>query len=310
MKIGLIDVDGHNFPNLALMKISAYHKAQGDEVEWWWGWSHYDIVYKSKVFSDAYSEDVPDPLNADIVIKGGTGYAISLVDGKEVYNKENDKPLAPEIESMSPDYSIYPQYRFALSQTTRGCPRNCPFCHVTAKEGKRSVKTSDVYPYFKGQKEIKVLDPNITASKDCLDLLEQYAKTRAWCDFTQGVDARLLTRDKIEAFNDCKIKRIHFAWDDIKQSDKVLSGLEMYKKYGSIKDPRRTVVYVLTNFDTSHEQDLYRVNELRKMGFDPDVRIYNKQSAPRETRLLQRWVNNKIIFKSCPNFEDYDPKKG
>ena len=82
MRIGLIDVDGHNFPNLALMRISAWHKAQGDEVEWWWtDLIHYDIVYMSKVFSDAYSKDVPEPMNADRVIKGGTGYAISLPGG-------------------------------------------------------------------------------------------------------------------------------------------------------------------------------------------------------------------------------------
>ena len=82
MRVGLIDVDGHNFPNLALMRISAWHKAQGDQVEWWLGdLFHYDVVYKSKVFSDAYSKDTPDPLNCDKVIKGGTGYNISLRGG-------------------------------------------------------------------------------------------------------------------------------------------------------------------------------------------------------------------------------------
>ena len=90
-KIGLIDVDGHNFPNLALMRISAYHKSKGDTVEWWWSdFVHYDVVYMSKVFSDAYSPDVPEPLNADKVIKGGTGYQIHLVNGKEEYDKETD----------------------------------------------------------------------------------------------------------------------------------------------------------------------------------------------------------------------------
>ena len=127
--IGLIDVDGHNFPNLALMRISAYHKSQGDEVEWWWSdLFHYDIVYMSKIFSDAYSPDVPEPMNADKVIKGGTGYAISLVDGKEVFDKEKHKTLPEEVEKMFPDYSIYPQFPFAVSMTSRGCPRGCAFC--------------------------------------------------------------------------------------------------------------------------------------------------------------------------------------
>ena len=95
MKIGLIDVDGHHFPNLALMRISAWHKAQGDEVEWWWSdLIHYDIVYMSKIFSDAYSPDVPEPMNADKVIKGGTGYCISLgPDGKEHFD-QSKKPLS------------------------------------------------------------------------------------------------------------------------------------------------------------------------------------------------------------------------
>ena len=84
MRIGLIDVDGHNFPNLALMRISAWHKALGDEVEWWWSdFIHYDIVYMSKVFSNAYTPDVPEPINADKVIKGGTGYAISVRGGSK-----------------------------------------------------------------------------------------------------------------------------------------------------------------------------------------------------------------------------------
>ena len=86
MRIGLIDVDGHNFPNLALMRISQYHKQLGDVVEWWWSdLIHYDIVYMSKVFSDTYTKDAPEPLNADKVIRAGTGYAIKKINGKEVF---------------------------------------------------------------------------------------------------------------------------------------------------------------------------------------------------------------------------------
>lgn len=151
MRVGLIDVDGHNFPNLALMRISTYHKSRGDTVEWWWSdFEHYDIVYMSKVFSDAYSPDVPEPMNADRVIKGGTGYCISLgKDGKEHFDQSKNTELPPEIESCFPDYSIYPQYDFAVSMTSRGCPRQCAFCHVAAKEGCRSVKVADVDKFWK-----------------------------------------------------------------------------------------------------------------------------------------------------------------
>lgn len=146
-------MDGHNFPNLALMRISSYHKARGDEVEWWWSdFIHYDIVYMSKIFSDAYSQDIPEPLNADKVVKGGTGYAIKMVDGKEFFDKEKDFDLPEEIEKMFPDYSIYPQFDFAVSMTSRGCPRGCAFCHVAAKEGRCAVKVADVKDFWNGQK--------------------------------------------------------------------------------------------------------------------------------------------------------------
>lgn len=111
MKIGLIDVDGHHFPNLCLMKLSAYHKAQGDDVEWYSPETQlYDLVYMSKVFSDVYTPQPPEPTNAIRVVKGGTGYAIWLEDGKEVYHKEKDPPLAAEIETCYPDYSLYPEH--------------------------------------------------------------------------------------------------------------------------------------------------------------------------------------------------------
>ena len=151
MRIGLIDVDGHNFPNLTLMRISAYHKARGDTVEWWWSdFFHYDIVYMSKIFSDAYSKDIPEPINADKVIKGGTGYVIHLENGVEVFDKANHHDLPPEMERMFPDYSLYPQYTFAVSMTSRGCPRGCKPCHVAAKEGRKTIKVADVSDFWCG----------------------------------------------------------------------------------------------------------------------------------------------------------------
>ena len=155
-----------------------------------------------------------------------------------------------------------------------------------------------------------MLDPNITACPECIELLEQYAKTGAWCDFTQGIDARLLTQQKIEAFNLCKIKMLHFAWDDMKQSAAVLRGLRLYNDIGAVHDERKRRVYVLTNYDTTQEENLYRIYTLRELGYDPYVMIYDKDHAPVEIRLLQRWVNNKIIFKSVDKFEDYDRRIG
>jgi hypothetical protein len=303
MKIGLIDVDGHNFPNLALMRISAYHKSRGDQVEWWWSdFIHYDIIYMSKIFSDAYTKDVPEPLNADKVIKGGTGYCISLVDGVEVFDKAKNEELPPEIEKMFPDYSLYPQFDFAVSMTSRGCPRGCSFCHVAAKEGRCSVKVADVSDFWCGQKKIEVLDPNITACRDKRDLFRQYRETNAQIVFNQGLDIRLLNDDDIADINGMRIKDLHFAWDNPKDD---LEGKFRNFANGFRRKSNIGMVYCLTNFNSTMEENLYRIYTLRDMGYDPYVMVYDKPNAPKEIRDLQRWCNSKFIFNSCKDFNDY-----
>lgn len=319
-EIGLIDVDGHHFPNLALMRISAYHKAIGDNVEWWWGdLKHYDIVYMSKVFSSIYSADVPEPMNADLVIKGGTGYQIHTEEGKEVYDKATDNKLPDDIERMFPDYSIYPQFDFAVAMTSRGCPRGCSFCHVAAKEGRCAVKVADVSDFWNWQKyqqkEIKVLDPNITACKEKRDLFRQYRELtiptltrrimKPVIDFTQGLDIRLLNDEDIEDINAMRLKNLHFAWDnaeeDLAERFKYYAQRAAHKPHGDYGS-----VYCLTNYNSTMEQNLYRIYTLRDLGYSPYIMIYNKPSAEPELRKLQRWCNNKIIFKSVKRFEDYN----
>lgn len=165
------------------------------------------------------------------------------------------------------------------------------------------MKVANVSDFWNGQKEIKVLDPNITACPDKRDLMRQYRETGAWIDFTQGLDIRLLNGDDIEDLNHMKIKNIHFAWDNPK--DDLAGRFREFSNSFQIKDHRRKTVYVLTNFDSTMEQNLYRIYTLRDLGYSPYVMIYNKPSAPKEIRQLQRWCNSNIIFRKVRDFNDY-----
>lgn len=299
LKIGLIDVDGHNYPNLALMKLSAWHKRKGDSVEWWWGWGHYDLVYMSKVFDSTYSCDIQEPLNADQVIRGGTGY-----------NLKNQLP--DEVEHTCPDYSLYPELtkNTAYGFLTRGCPRGCHFCIVAEKEGRKSVKVANLKEWWKGQKNIVLMDPNLLACQYHMELLGQLESSGAWVDINQGLDCRLLNEENVRAINRLKLRQIHFAWDYMKEENQVILGLKLYRNLATRKpNGSFATVYVLTNYDTTMEENLYRIYTLRDMGYDPYVMIYDKPNAPDEIRHLQRWCNNRLIFKSVPEFEKYDPKR-
>lgn len=291
MKVGLIDVDRTSFPNLALMKISAYHKRRGDEVEWWNGLLRYDRVYKAKVFDDTYSKDIDWCINADEVIKGGTGY--------DLRNK-----LAEEIEHIRPDYSLYDIEDVAYGFLTRGCPRGCPFCIVKDKEGARSHQVADLKEFWNGEGKIILLDPNITASRECEKLFDDLINTKALIEFNQGIDARLITDKGIDQLNRMRLKMLHFAWDNYE--------FKTYEKLKKIRpslsyDSRSLRVYVLTNFGTTFEQDLERVIKLRELDYDPFVMIYDKPHAPQKVKQLQGWVNNKRIWRTIENFDEYRP---
>lgn len=319
MKIGLIDVDGHNFPNLPLMKLSAWHKQQGDAVEWYEPLFHsrgepFDRVYISKVFS--FTLDYPYYVNAREIRKGGSGYCIRIVDGEEVYDTEKDGLLPRGIETIYPDYEIYydriPKVKdSAYGFLTRGCPRGCRFCHVGCKEGKRSYKVADLDTFWRDQKNITLLDPNITACGEWKGLFRQLINSGAWIDFTQGLDIRLMTKEKTEMLKKMKIKRVHFAWDRYEDREEIVPKFKMFAKLTGW-DHRKMGVYVLCNFDTTIKEDLERVHMLRDMGYDPYIMLYNKSDIPpgHELRHLQRWVNNKIIFRTCNRFEKYKKEGG
>lgn len=291
MNIGLHDADGHSgFPNLALMKLSAWHKAQGDEVSWWSPEREYDKVYSSKVFT--FTKD--EPLLPVGTIRGGTGYG-----------KYEDLPA--EIDRMFPDYSLYPNCDYAIGFLTRGCVRKCPWCVVPKKEGWirpymtwREIKRPD-------SRDIKFMDNNVLACdfgrEQMIDMIGQNVRV----DFNQGLDARLVDDDVADILSRLKwIRFIRFSCDTDAMLDLVLQKIDLLKRHG-VK-PYRIFVYVLVQDIESAEK---RAIALRSAGVDVFAQPYRdfttNEQPPLELRRFARWVNLKQVFKTVERFADFEP---
>lgn len=313
MKVGLISADSHNFPNLCLMKLSSYHKKHGDHVEFWKEEEKYDRVYISKIFTESAT---PIVNNAKEVILGGSGIDL-------------DNKLPEEIEHETPDYSLYPQFDFALGMLTRGCMRvNHGFCITPKKDGCIPRKVADLKEFWTGQKKIILLDQNLLGCKDREELLDQLIASGAEVEFNGGLDVRFMSDRIIEKIKQIKVRDHHFAWDDPKEDLR-----PYFKKLveARIKSPDRIGVYVLVNYWSTIEEDLYRVYELRKLGFMPFVMIYDKQKFVdsrgkwlkgveehyteeelrhfKTVQHMQRWCGNRKLITAAPDFEEYEPYK-
>jgi len=310
VKVGLIDVDSHGFPNLPLMKISAFHKSQGDTVEFVSDGGTYDRVYISKVFTESREPNIN--FHCDEVRRGGSGY--------DLKNR-----LPDEIEHQCPDYSLYPQFDFALGFLTRGCPRcNHTFCITPEKDGAKSKKVADLSEFWTSQKKIVLLDQNILACKDRIDLLQQLVDSKAKVEFNGGIDVRLLDQKCLNLLNSMKIPNHYFAWDDPREDLRdVFTWLRPQLKQ---RDNDLTV-YVLVNYWSTIEEDLKRIYWLRDNGFSPYVMIYDKQKFVDQAgnwlpdvwqkydldelihfkicHQMQRWCNNRFVFNKVKRFEEY-----
>ena len=287
MKIGLIDVDGHNFPNIALMKISMYHKLSGDYVEWVNYFNHYDIVYKSKIFT--FSPDDYSYVDANKIIVGGTGYDSSI-------------KLPLYIEQCECDYSIYPRYKEAYGFLTRGCIRNCAWCIVPRKEG-LIHKNADIEEILQGRKVAILMDNNVLASDWGLDQIEKIIRLKVKIDFNQGLDARLIDDEKAQLLSKVKwYKPLRMACDTKSQMPYIEKATYLLRKHGT--SPSNYFVYVLVK---DIEDALERVEFLRKLKLDPFAQPYrnfeNNYIDP-EAKRFARWVNHKAIFKSV-EFKNY-----
>ena len=298
MKIGLIDVDGHNFPNLALMKISAWHKARGDSVEWYNPIVHgtgnmLDKIYMSKVFT--FTEDYQYPLFAREIEKGGTGY--------KLYNKN----LPDEMENTFPDYSIYPECDYAIGFLTRGCVRNCPWCIVPKKEG--TIRPAATWQQIKrpDSRKIVFMDNNVLACPHGIEQIRELGNQKIWIDFNQALDARLISPEIAELLSKCRwIRFIRMACD----TSEMLPVIERAIGYliaAGISKSRFWAYALVQDADEAHD----RIVQLRKMGVEPfaqPYRDFDGGEPTEEQKDLARWCNRKELFKSC-SWEEYKRRK-
>ena len=290
MLIGLHDNDHTGFPNLALMKLSAWYKKHGDTVEWWNPLQTYDRVYSSKVFTFSPENDY---LPAD-TIRGGTGYGLY-------------EELPTEIDTIFPDYSLYPGCNNAIGFLTRGCIRKCPWCIVPKKEG--SVQSYCTWQEIRrpDSRDIVFMDNNVLSCDHGIRQIEDMIGKNVRIDFNQGLDARLILPEIAEILSRLKwIRFIRMSCDTDAMLDVVLGAVDMLGKCG-VK-PYRIFVYLLVQDIPSAER---RALELREAGVDvfaqPDRDFENSIEPTQEQRNFARWVNHKAIFKTIERFADYKP---
>lgn len=320
MKIGIIDVDGYHkkkkfgatiYPNLALCKISAYHKAKGDSVEWYdpMFTGYCDIIYLSKIFS--FSPDYDAPLYADVVKKGGTGYDIK-------------SKLDKAVDDMQPDLSIYPNIPANTSYgfLTRGCPNKCRWCVVPRKEG-AIVPYWDIDRVANGNTNIVLMDNNILAAgKYAVEQLQKIIERGYKVDFNQALDARLVTDEYAKLLARVKWinNTIRFGCDTTKQIRECEAAIEKIRKYGfkgsfflytiligDFKENYERVRYWwLRNHKAREEKSGLNVYPYAQPYLNPDS---NEQKIPQWQKDLAAWVNKRMIFESV-DFKDYQPRKG
>lgn len=297
MNIGLIDVDGHNFPNFALMKISAYHKAINDNVQWYDVFGNYDITYKAKVFTFTPDYEICIS-NSQKVITGGTGYGI--YDG------------LPD-DKIQPDYELYRNVDWYDNKTaygflTRGCIRKCKHCIVPEKEG--ALKPyMDIEEIAQNKKQVILMDNNVLACDYGLEQIEKIVKLGLKVDFNQGLDARIIAKNKDIAKLLSKVKWLNYlrmACDSSGMKKHVKKATEMLRQYGC--KPAQYFVYVLLQ----DLQDSYeRINFCKELNLDAFAQPYRdftpNQIIPKWQTDMARYTNHKAIYKSI-DFKDYCPR--
>lgn len=283
MKVRLISLTPTGFPNLALMKISAYHKAQGDTVSL--DEPEPDLVYVSSPFSqykDAcdYSKMFPDAK----IEYGGYGFS--------------DRQLPYEIEHLLPDYSIF-NCDHSMGFTTRGCIRNCWFCQVPKKEGQIRINSPVQEFHHPDHDTVVLLDNNILYFNDWFMQNTDYIlKEDLKVEIESGIDMRLVNDANAERLKELKhAGRLHFAFDDLSYETEVRRGIEILEEAGF--KPRYLMCYILAwpgGFD-----DAWRRHEIiwKEYGIDPFIQVFNNSRKDPSIRRFARWCNKPQLRKSC-----------
>jgi len=278
MNIALINVDS-KIPNLALMKLSSFHKKRGDKV-FLIDISHidFDRIYASNVFV------------------GGSGYNL-------------EAKLPNEIEHIMPDYDLFKK-DFSIGFTSRGCIRNCKFCIVRQKEG--SIKEHSPLKEFVDNRfnRVIIMDSNFLASPNYKNKLIEIKNKKWKVCFNQGLDLRLINDENVKLISQVKYydlkfrkRRLYFAWDNVKDEKEILDGLNILLKY---IPKHHIMVYVLVGFDTNLNQDLHRLNKLIDLGVKPFVMIYNNKQD-KILRHLSRWINKR--YYELVTWDQYKDRK-
>lgn len=317
MKIGLIDVDCHAskkkwgatiYPNIALGKISRYHKNQGDMVEWAMPFEHYDVIYQSKIFN--FTPDTELWVSADKVIKGGSGYDIS-------------SKLPKEIDLLQPDYSIYPNVPndTAFGFLTRGCPNKCNWCIVPKKEGMVAPYMDVDEIAIQGRDKLVLMDNNILAAGDyAVEQLHKIINRGYRVDFNQAIDSRLVTDEFARLLASVKWidRRIRFGCDTRKQIDDCEKAISLIQSYG-YKGEFFLYTMLSHDIEESYNRIHYwwqRNQELRK-AHQPNIYAYAQpyrdplkpNTLPQWQKDMASWVNKKMCFQIV-DFKEFTPRKG
>lgn len=299
MNIGLIAVDS-DFPNLALMKISSYHKHNGDNIEWYNPFNEYDIVYMSKIFSFTpnYGQWIT---NARHIEKGGTGYDLHST-------------LPEDMEYVTPDYSIYPSidHKTAYGFITRGCPNKCKWCVVPRKEGgiKPYMDVDDIA--INGRSNLILMDNNVLACDYGLQQIEKIIKKRYRVDFNQALDARLVTDEIAKLLAQVKwINVIRFGCDTPKQIEECENAMQMIDSYRKVPANYLMYTMITDNFNESlNRLSHWRNNKRVRVAAQPFRDINNpSQIIPQWQKDMARWAMRRELYTTC-EFKDFEPRIG